>query len=319
MKTPDEIAQLLFRHSCQELSPEEELELAEWRRASAENEQVFQKVNDPEYIRTELRFIYENKDRIYNNIMAQYPFTDTAHKTGGPRIYRLLRMAAAVVITLGVTIYVLSIDIDGTDESSGNGIGYHAQLTKPNGITVAVGDMKRGYADGKAKALHDKAVSKGLFLMAKNDPQARADHYNTLYTEKGEQYGIQLPDSTRIWLNEKSSVKYPANYSADSGRISVAGEVYVEAAENKPFLISLQNLRLAYNRGLFNIRAYSGDSVIITVIDGDVTLDTGSVHAATAVLLHPSEQAQIIHGRLTVLKNIDILKAIAWRHHAGKE
>ena len=227
MKTPEEIAQLLFRHTCHELSPEEERELAEWRSLSAENEQLFRDAGDPEYIRREIRFIYESKDRVYKKIMEQYPFTDSGQKTGRPRLYRLLRMAAAIVITLGVTIYVLSIDIDGTDESSGNGIGYHAQLTKPNGITVAVGDMKRGYADGKAKALHDKAVSKGLFLMAKNDPQARADHYNTLYTEKGEQYGIQLPDSTRIWLNEKSSVKYPANYSADSGRISVAGEVYV--------------------------------------------------------------------------------------------
>ena len=322
MKTPDEIAQLLFRYSCQELSPEEELELAEWRSASAENEQVFQKVNDPEYIRTELRFIYENKDRIYNNIMAQYPFTDTVQKTGGPRIYRLLRFAAAVVITLGVTIYVLSIDIGGPADNSGNGINYHAALTKPDGITIAVGDMKRGYADGKAASRREREISKGMFLMAKTDPKAPANHYYTLHTEKAEQYGLQFPGGARLWLNEKSAVKYPANYSADSGKISVEGEVYVELAENKnahaPFFISLQNMRLEVTRSLFNVRAYPGDSVIITVIDGALKLDTGSVRSAAAVVLHPSEQALIIGGRLTVLNKVDILKAIAWRHHPGK-
>jgi len=36
-------------------------------------------------------------------------------------------------------------------------------------------------------------------------------------------------------------------------------------------------------------------------------------------VLHPSEQAQIIRGQLNILKKIDILKPIAWRHHPGTQ
>lgn len=324
MKTPEEIARLLFRHSCHELSPEEELELAEWRRASAENEQVFRDANDPDYIRRELQFIYESKDRVYKNIMAQYPFTDTIKGSGRPRIYRLLRMAAAIVVSAGITLYVLvGIDIGGPADNSGNGINYHAALTKPDGITVAIDDAKRGFADGKAASRRQREISKGMFLMAKADPRSPANHYYTLHTEKAEQYGLQFPGGARLWLNEKSAVKYSANYSADSGKIFVEGEVYVDIAENKnahaPFLISLQNMRLEASPGLFNVRAYSADSVIITAIDGELKWDTGSVQSAAAAVLHPGEQVQLIHGQLSILKKIDILKPIAWRQHAGKQ
>jgi ferric-dicitrate binding protein FerR (iron transport regulator) len=323
MKTPEEIAQLLFRHVCRELTPEEKQQLAEWRGASPENEQVFRDATDREYVRREIDFIHRSKDRVYQHITKQYPFTDTIPKTSHPGIYRLLRIAAMVVVSLGVTFFLFSIDFGGPEDSSGNGIKYQAALTKPNGITIAVGEMKRGYADGKAAARREREVSKGLFLMGKTDPHAPAGHYYTMHTEKAEQYGLQLPGGARFWLNEKSTVKYPANYSADSGKISIEGEAYVELAENKnahsPFLISLQNMRLELGRGLFNVRAYPGDSVIITAIDGVLTLDTGSIRSAPAVVLHPSEQAQIIHGQLNVLKNIDILKTIGWRNRAGKQ
>ena len=56
------------------------------------------------------------------------------------------------------------------------------------------------------------------------------------------------------------------------------------------------------------------DTVIVTAIDGTLRLTTGS----TVLLLHPHEQLRSIRGRLTIRKDVDILKILAWKINWGK-
>jgi ferric-dicitrate binding protein FerR (iron transport regulator) len=317
MKTPEEIAQLLFRHTSHELKPEEELELARWRAMSAENEQVFRDANDPEYIRREMQFIHETRDRVYKKIM-EYPLAEAVRKVLPPRIYKIMRVAAVLVFSLGSLYIVLTTNIGGSPSGLHPSGNYHAEIINPEGIASAVDDVKRGYADGYAAARRRRSKNKEPFFTASNDPEAAAGQYNTFRTPEGAQYGLLLPDSTRIWLNGGTSVKYPARFSPGSG-VTITGEVYIELKAGRdartPFHVSAGNTRLTATQGRFNLKA-TADSVIVTAIDGDLLLDTAS--AAPPVLLHSREQAQLTAGQLHTLKDIDTSKILAWKNDAGK-
>lgn len=315
MKTPEDIAQLLFRHVRNELGPEEESRLLDWRSLSPENEQVFRDATDPEYMRREISFIYATRDRVFKKILEQYPLMETPIKITHSRTYRMLRIAAIVIVSLGVTLYLLfGIDVGTVPVKKDQKASNQAVFINAEGISTALDDIQRGFRDGYASKPSSETGGIPVFY-ATSDPQESKGKYNTLRTLKGGRICLQLPDGTLVWLNEQSSVTYAANYTVDSERISVEGEVYVELTENKnantPFHVSLGNIKFELTEGRFNARAYPGDSVTITAIDGNLRLDMGQ--SASTLLLHPREQALIIKGKITLQQNPDILKVLAWK------
>src|SRR5262249_15865608 len=64
--------------------------------------------------------------------------------------------------------------------------------------------------------------------IAANDRKKGKDKFYTLLTAPGGEFVLRLPDSTMIWMNSASAVKYPANFDQDTIRIGIQGEAYVE-------------------------------------------------------------------------------------------
>jgi transmembrane sensor len=154
------------------------------------------------------------------------------------------------------------------------------------------------------------------------DEKPGAASYNTLTTERGNQYQLVLPDGSRVWLNAAASITYPTVFNSRERMVTMTGEAYFEVVhrDRMPFKVKVGN-RVIEDLGTnFNVNAYPEDSALKT------TLLEGSVKVGNLVL-RPGEQASFDNkgrignkgqisdkGRIRVITKADMDQVMAWKN-----
>lgn len=111
----------------------------------------------------------------------------------------------------------------------------------------------------------------------------------TLYTQKGEQTRVILPDGSKAWLNVDTKLSYPVNYGVKSRKIELEGQAYFEVMKNKelPFEVLSGSITTKALGTKFAVSAYPGASVIkSSLIEGSIEVKCGG----TTKVLTPREQ-----------------------------
>lgn len=141
--------------------------------------------------------------------------------------------------------------------------------------------------------------------------------FNILTIPKGGQYKVVLSDSTVIWLNADTKIKYPLNYVAGEPRQVelVYGEAYFKVSpstknQGSVFRVVSQMQEIEVLGTEFNIKAYNDETQIYT------TLIEGSVNIAVAEnkqRLRPGEQS-ILHTntKLITKHTVNVDYDVAW-------
>lgn len=81
----------------------------------------------------------------------------------------------------------------------------------------------------------------------------------------GQKSELVLPDSTHIWLNSGSKLKYPTNFLSQSSReVYLEGEAYFEVSHraNSHFVVHMERSAVEVLGTKFNLRAYAEDAQI---------------------------------------------------------
>ena len=126
---------------------------------------------------------------------------------------------------------------------------------------------------------------------------------------------ILLPDSSRVWLNAGSTLRYPSRFSEKDRNVQLSGEGYFEVQSNRehPFYVSLYNgIRVMAHGTKFNVNAYENDSIMETTLEtGRVDVLSGSSRTVT---LKPNELVTYNkkEKRFTI-KTVNIEEKIAWK------
>jgi len=99
--------------------------------------------------------------------------------------------------------------------------------------------------------------------------------YNRLSTGPNENFKVQLPDGSKVWLNATSSVSYPVSGSGRSA--IVTGEAYFEIEKNPgvPFVVMARNVEIKVLGTRFNINTNKDDSIQTSLLEGVVILTKG--------------------------------------------
>lgn len=101
---------------------------------------------------------------------------------------------------------------------------------------------------------------------------------------------IQLPDSSSVWLNAGSTLRYPSRFEKDNRTVHLTGEGYFEVQSDKahPFYVALQEgIQVKAHGTKFNISAYEDDLLMET------SLETGLVDVISgsrSIALKPDQQ-----------------------------
>jgi transmembrane sensor len=146
--------------------------------------------------------------------------------------------------------------------------------------------------------------------------------YNILATPRAGQFQLKLPDGTRVWLNNASTLRYPVYFTGATRQVELNGEAYFEVAKDAehPFRVKVVNDAAAGAAGgevevlgtSFNVMAYSDENAErATLIDGSIKFN----HAGNSVTLKPAEQSVLsTQGDLHTLRHVDIDEVTAWKN-----
>jgi transmembrane sensor len=174
-----------------------------------------------------------------------------------------------------------------------------------------------GSSGGKEKTINFRSVIIGIvkiaavfilaFLVAwlvlkpKERPAENSVSYYEFRTPKGARSEVQLPDGSKVWLNSKSLVRFPNDFTGTNRHIYLEGEAYFDVMKNEnfPLLISTSDIRIKVVGTAFDVKSYPGEGTIETTLErGTITLEKETSN--------PDEENSIItlqpHQRVTIVK-----------------
>jgi ferric-dicitrate binding protein FerR (iron transport regulator) len=193
-----------------------------------------------------------------------------------------------------------------------------AVLTLAGGKTIVLDDSapRTIGRQGNAVVLNDS----GQLVYKLASPRVSSSvaseiFYNTLTTQKGNQYHLTLPDGTKVWLNAVSSISYPTAFTGKERRVSISGEVYFEVVKNQqlPFVVQQADMTVEVLGTSFDVNGYGDDSATrATLVEGKIRVGK----AGTASVLEPGQQAVIgkSGNSISVDHDPDIEAVLAWKN-----
>lgn len=119
-----------------------------------------------------------------------------------------------------------------------------------------------------------KALPKEIVFILKENPATQRSRF-------------MLPDGSIVWLNCKSSLRYPENFDTSTRQVELVGEAYFEIREDSlhPFIVMSENIATTALGTSFNVAAYPDKSTIeISLITGKVSVEDKNHNSERAVL-----------------------------------
>jgi len=194
--------------------------------------------------------------------------------------------------------------------------GHRALLTLSNGTTIILDSAPRRVIATQGNSSIRKTANGQLVYIVNDARQSTVESakFNTITTPAGGQYQVMLPDGTQAWLNSRSSLSFPAQFSGSERRVEMTGEVYFEVAKNAgmPFKVKSKGTEIEVLGTHFNMMAYDDES------EQKTTLLEGSIKISTTKGLHilkPGQQALVAdNGALTLRSGVDVENVVAWKN-----
>lgn len=144
---------------------------------------------------------------------------------------------------------------------------------------IPVKRMKFGYWRYAAAAIFVGMLSWTGWQWQQNEKQRQLDNresqWISLHNEAGKRTAIWLPDSSQVYLNAASNLRYNKNYGITNRNIILEGEAYfiVKHGRRHPFSVRTGGITTVDIGTAFNIRYRDADPFIkVTVAEGAVNV-----------------------------------------------
>lgn len=143
-------------------------------------------------------------------------------------------------------------------------------------------------------------------------------NYITKSTQVGQRALYTLPDGSVVNLNAGSSLTFPEKFAAFQRVVKLDGEAFFEVTEqhDRPFIVESSGIKTRVLGTSFNVRAYKGQDIEVTVLTGKVQVessDKSSPEQDTAILLTPHQQAIYSQKNKDFTHTpVDVRKYLAW-------
>lgn len=144
------------------------------------------------------------------------------------------------------------------------------------------------------------------------------NQYYIAAAPKGSVAEVLLPDSTVIYLNAGSRIRYSMDGSDNQREVFLSGEAWFDVTKNpeKPFVVHTAFYDVHVKGTVFNVKAYESDQTIATTLEeGVVTIHANSgFKLAGDVVLKPGEQATLNkNSKEFTIRNVNTKWYTSWK------
>ena len=122
--------------------------------------------------------------------------------------------------------------------------------------------------------------------------QSNKKQMQTIHVPAGQRAEVTLADGTHVWLNSRSTLKFPEQFSANTRNVELDGEGYfsVQHNENSPFTVQTEKYAIHVLGTEFNVKAYHNSPLFETaLLNGSVEIS--SLTMPKRLRLKPNEMA----------------------------
>jgi len=194
--------------------------------------------------------------------------------------------------------------------------GDKALLTLADGKEIDLGEASTGpLAAQQGSRIVKNAAGQVIYLPGNQRDQGQSAGTNMITTPAGGTWEVHLPDGTKVWLNNASSLTYPATFRSRRERVvALAGEAYFEVAKDRdhPFIVKsgLQETRVLGTH--FNINAFPEENgITTTLLEGCVTVGIAGSNLKKTLL--PGKQSRLAGDHITIT-DADTDRALGWKN-----
>ena len=165
----------------------------------------------------------------------------------------------------------------------------------PDKVTLTLADGRRLQLDGQAERQIDGVgrVSYGTdgvkYEAAPEiaEKAGEAPLYHELSVPDGSKCLVTLEDGTRVWLNARSTLRYPVKFAAGERRVELSGEGLFDVTHDPehPFVVEAGKATMTVRGTKFNVRDFDDEGMASTTLlegcvevgnrSGKVTLEPG--------------------------------------------
>ena len=313
MDNHDRISVLLLKKLGKELSDEENQEIENW--LAHEDNRIFfeQEMKSPLlYNQVEVRAEMNEKaidGRVYSVLRQRPPVKSFS------RVFRWVAAASIIVLlsAIGLVLYHRPGSKKYPTEVPKQLVIHpgsnKARLRLANGTIIELDTAKNGSIAVQAGTTIVKNGAAVNYTASSGVPRKEA--YNILSTPRAGQYQIVLPDGSKVWLNNVTTLRYPVAFSGKERRVELTGEAFFEITKQKgkPFYVTAGNSTIEALGTSFNVSAYADEDLHrTTLVEGKVRVTTSSA----ALVLDPGAQAEEVNAKLSV-RHPDVYSVISWR------
>ena len=311
-----EISELVVKYLMHELSEDEQKRLECWREESPHNQQLFQELCDGQLRRHE-----PGKYDIVESEMAFRRFLVARKQKEQAGKYRILLSSLKYAAMFVLPLLIAGIlwwhnveqvqDTVGLANSSLPYFGRKPMLTLSDGKEMVVDKANLVLSRMQGVRITGQDSSELVYFGQIADNSQL--QYHTLTTPAQCDYHFILSDGTKVWINAKSSVKYPVVFGADERVVYASGEIYLEVAKDtsRPFYVVTNDLKVKVLGTSFNVNAYEDENfVTVTLVEGKVAAYTKDKSYA----LTPDKQLYFNKdNQLAEIRPVNVYNIIAWK------
>ena len=135
----------------------------------------------------------------------------------------------------------------------------------------------------------------------------------TLHVPEGQRAEIVLADGTNVWLNAKTTLTFPTQFTDECREVRLDGEGFFDVTPNKssPFIVKTEKFDIKVLGAKFNLMAYSGNKIFeLGLLEGSVELL--KPNTSKGALLKPNERI-FLEGNQLVKSTLTNLNHFLWK------
>jgi ferric-dicitrate binding protein FerR (iron transport regulator) len=156
-----------------------------------------------------------------------------------------------------------------------------------------------------------------LFLNEKSKTQIDNEKLTSIEAPFGTISSFELQDGSKVWLNAGSSLQFPREFAEGQRNVKLNGEAYFEvhSDEQSPFVVHTKNLSVTATGTRFDVMAYEGRQLSVTLAEGKVNVQTNTSDQKSKKILMRADQHITFNADLSTyeIEFGDAYKHLSWK------